>query len=429
MNKATMIAVLAASSLLFAEAYQVNSLSAKQLGMGHTGAGLKLGAESMHFNPGGFGFSEEKLDISAGATFISPTIKISGVDTDGKKWEQRNEKGVATPMYVYAGTDALPLINLGVSFTTPYGNSASWYPNWQGAGLIQDISLKVFAVQPTIAFSIFNIIGIGVGPTINFGNFEQSKALIGPGMFPVPGYEDKSVASINLSGSAKTAVGIHTGAMINLFDKIGLGVSYRSGVKAKVQGGDAKVSHILPAPLDAMLPPQITMLDGVKFNAELPLPSNLNIGTSLRINDRLLFAFDWQYVGWGAYDSLRMTFKDIPVAPEVVMDIDQTAKKGYENSSAFRFGTQIGLTEKFDLRAGVYYDQTPVPAEWLNPETPSTDKVGITLGASFSPIDALSIDAAFLFVSGSRSGGKEVGFEADYKALAIAPSIGLNLKF
>lgn len=38
---------------VFAEGYQVNVLSAKQTGMGHVGTGMKLGAESMHFNPAG----------------------------------------------------------------------------------------------------------------------------------------------------------------------------------------------------------------------------------------------------------------------------------------------------------------------------------------------------------------------------------------
>lgn len=34
-----------------AEGYQINTLSARQLGMGHTGTALKLGSESMIFNP------------------------------------------------------------------------------------------------------------------------------------------------------------------------------------------------------------------------------------------------------------------------------------------------------------------------------------------------------------------------------------------
>ncbi|MDE7459746.1 MAG: outer membrane protein transport protein, partial [Paramuribaculum sp.] len=45
-----------------AEGYQVNTLSAKQLGMGHVGVAMKLGAESMLFNPAGLAFSDKTLD-------------------------------------------------------------------------------------------------------------------------------------------------------------------------------------------------------------------------------------------------------------------------------------------------------------------------------------------------------------------------------
>ena len=48
----------------FAEGYQVNSQSARQTGMGHTGTALKLGAESMLFNPAGMAFMDSKFDIS-----------------------------------------------------------------------------------------------------------------------------------------------------------------------------------------------------------------------------------------------------------------------------------------------------------------------------------------------------------------------------
>lgn len=39
-------AVLAAAQGLSAEGYQVNTFSARQTGMGHTGTAMKLGAES-----------------------------------------------------------------------------------------------------------------------------------------------------------------------------------------------------------------------------------------------------------------------------------------------------------------------------------------------------------------------------------------------
>lgn len=66
MTKIRFAATLLAASIAvsaMAEGYQVNSLSARQNGMGHTGAALHLGAESMIFNPAGLGFLDKNLEF------------------------------------------------------------------------------------------------------------------------------------------------------------------------------------------------------------------------------------------------------------------------------------------------------------------------------------------------------------------------------
>ena len=58
-----------------AEGYQVNAQSTKQAGMAHVGAAMKLGAESMHFNPAGLVFMDKDIHLSAG---------VAGVFTNAK---------------------------------------------------------------------------------------------------------------------------------------------------------------------------------------------------------------------------------------------------------------------------------------------------------------------------------------------------------
>ena len=65
----TALFVLSAASLM-AEGYQVNMQSQKQTGMGHTGAGQKLGATSIHFNPGAMAFMPGKYDFSLGGSGV-----------------------------------------------------------------------------------------------------------------------------------------------------------------------------------------------------------------------------------------------------------------------------------------------------------------------------------------------------------------------
>ncbi|MCL2208111.1 MAG: outer membrane protein transport protein [Fibromonadales bacterium] len=413
--KKSLFAVLAASSLLFAESYQVNTLSAKQWGMAHTGAGLKLGSESMNFNPGAMGFLDKTFDFSAGATFIMPEVQIGA---DGK--QTYNEK-VGTPMYVYAASGITDWLSVGISFTTPYGNAADYGKNWPGADILQSIDLKVFALQPTIAFKLLDKISIGIGPAIYLGSsFEQSKDLKNPALSLPAG-----IASGTFSGDADVAVGVNAGILYDLLpNKLALGFAYRSGVDMKVSDGKAEIESVFPHPM-------FTAIEASKFEAELPLPANLNVGISFWPMDKLVLAFDWQIIFWGTYKNLSLKF-DNPM-------FNQVSQKKYDNTFAYRLGAQYTLIPQLDLRLGVYYDESPVADGYLTPESPSTDKFGTTVGFSYRPIPNISIDASFGYSNGSGPLGRDAtsgsntdkddGLDARYDVQAWVPAVGLSFSF
>ena len=91
------LSVILTAASAYAEGYQVNTLSARQSGMGHVGTGMKLGAESMHFNPAGMAFMDKTIDISVGMTAIAATAKCTA---DGKEYVTDNK--ISTPLYAYA---------------------------------------------------------------------------------------------------------------------------------------------------------------------------------------------------------------------------------------------------------------------------------------------------------------------------------------
>ena len=77
MRKVIVLACLAMLPFSYAaaEGFQVNAQSTKQAGMGHVGVAMKLGAESMHFNPAGLVFMDKDIHLSAG---------VAGVFTNAK---------------------------------------------------------------------------------------------------------------------------------------------------------------------------------------------------------------------------------------------------------------------------------------------------------------------------------------------------------
>lgn len=448
-----------------AEGYQVNVLSAKQTGMGHAGTAMKLGAESMHFNPAGLVFLNSHMDLSVGISAVGAKAKYSH-----EGYTAKTDNPLSTPIYAYAGYKIYDNLAAGISFTTPYGNALKWPKNWAGVNLIQDISLKSYVLQPTISYKITDKLSVGAGLMLAIGNVNLSRALMSVADFQTIGYtirmlpagvlppemKDKIVktiqdtkvppASATLNGNAHVRAGFNVGILYDISEKVSVGLSYRSKIKMKVKEGDAKLDYanrtieelmavLGEVELQGRKPFAIPRYDEGSFHAQLPLPSNTTLGVSYRPTDRWELALDLQYVGWNAYDSLNVYFneEELGIAPI-------KAKKDYRNTIIARIGAQYKTTDRLILRAGLYFDQSPIRKNNYNPETPGMNKLGLSTGLSFEPYRNLQIDFAFLYIQGfARDGSytysnvilptQQDVFSGRYKSNAVTVSLGLAYKF
>ena len=474
------IALACISALPFsyasAEGFQVNAQSTKQAGMGHVGAAMKLGAESMHFNPAGLVFMDKSVDLSAGVSAVFPTATC----TVGNN-EYKTDNTPSTPLYVYAGFKIYDNLAAGIMINTPYGSSINWGNDWAGAHLVQDISLKAFNIQPTVSWKIMDKLSIGAGLMMEFGNITLNRALIGPGamtnmansmlgsvlqQYPqikpmvdpiiedMKRYDETSAASVSLNGKAGMRFGFNVGAMYDINEKWTIGLSYRSKVVAKVEEGDIALKYANKEHLEGLLgnvnnliamakqmgiqnlPDGIAVppLESGTFTAELPMPDNWNAAVTYRPNDRWTVSGEVQFVGWSTYKSLDVKFN--PDAELGKYNI--SAPKEYKNTRIYRLGAQFAATERFDIRFGAYYDESPVKDDYLNPETPSMNKFGITAGLSFRPVKPLSIDFAFSYVTGFGRDGSYTDldllqqprtFSGHYQAYALTPALGVSYSF
>lgn len=471
------VAACAISLPAFAEGYQINSQSARQAGMGHTGVALKLGAESMLFNPAGMAFMDSKFDISLGLTGIKSKVKYQNGNTN-----LETDNPLSTPIFGYIGYKPCKNLAIGVSLTNPAGNSLVWPDSWVGSTIIQEVSLKAFSVQPTVSYKIGDIVSIGAGLMIDFGSFNQNKALVPMGTFDKLGALANSMsqmipsmgamataigslpksdlANIELGGNSKVSCGFNVGVMVNVSPKVTLGASYRSKVKMNVEGGEAEIKYAneaaksvietfanLPlSQLAGMLPPAVASqidlnallaqqqqlkfldaLDGAKFDASLPIPSIFNIGIGYKPIDGLTLTGEFQYTGWSAYDKLLVKFD------ETTGNYTLESVKNYDNSFAVRIGGEYVISDFATVRLGGYVDTTPVQTDNYNPETPGATTFCGTIGASLSPVKCMAIDLTLAYLAGQKTYGSyndgATTFAGDYQKSAFMPALGLRFKF
>jgi long-chain fatty acid transport protein len=414
--KKIILAVLGASiaSTAYAGGYRVSSQGQKAMAMGHTGVAMSDSAETVFFNPGAITQLEAETDIVGGLTLIDTETKYEQEETLSKA-ETDNPLGV--PFNAYIAQKLTEDISWGLGIYTPYGNKVEWPTDWEGSHLVNKIELSAIYIQPTIGYQLSPSTSIGLGPTLVLGSVKFNRNLS-----TSLTDENGNRSNVEIKADNVTAWGYNIGLLHKLADKkTSLGISFRSKVTVEARDEDADFDDV-PTAL------QSTFTDG-DFDADLPLPAELTLGIAYKYSDRLTLAFDINRTFWGTYDELVIEFDN---------GITSENPRNYEDSNIYRLGMQYRYNDKWTLRGGVYYDETPVQDGYFAPETPRSDAIGYTTGVTYHYSKNLEIDVALLILTFDdednsydhyEEGGVTIPFGGTYDSAATSIGFGLSYKY
>jgi long-chain fatty acid transport protein len=144
-----------------------------------------------------------------------------------------------------------------------------------------------------------------------------------------------------------------------------------------------EVDFDAPVAYRGALPP-----DG-DVDTSVTLPQMLNFGVVVSPVDALEIELDVNWRGWSSYDELRA---DLPG------DATEVQPKDWYNSLTVRFGGEYTFVERYSVRAGMVWDQAPVPANRLDFQVPDADRIDLSVGFGARLTDQLSIDLGALWV-------------------------------
>jgi long-chain fatty acid transport protein len=400
---------LLTASMAQASGFQINLQGQKQIGMGHVGTGLALDQACIFFNPGALSHLRQNGFMLGVSPLLSKTAYQEPIPGNATA---RTDNPLGTPFQAYGsfGAPDSPL-RFGMGVYTPFGSSVNWGNNWQGRFGLNALTLQAIFIQPTISYRITDKIGFGAGFVYSTGSVNLQRTI------PLQGSDGEGHAE--LDGKA-SGMGFNAGLYVQATDKWSLGLTYRSKVEMEVKEGEADFSTPSAPPIASRFP-------DTKFDALLPLPANITFGLGFKASDKLTLAADIQRVQWSAYKYLRFDYET------QVNGADFTeSPRNYQDSYAYRLGGQYQATGSLALRAGIYFDQTPVKDGYLTPETPDSNALGTSVGLSYQVTEQLGIDASFLYVNRKkRSDAADLsgGVPGTFKSVAYIPGIALSYNF
>jgi len=395
------ILVLTATTA-FAGGYQVRLQGQEQTTFGLIGTPMVFGSSGIFYNPGTLSFMENNYDFQAGASFVMSKVTFQKDFTD---YQAHTDNPIKPPPYAYGAMKINDKLTVGFGFYAPYGSTTKWDDNWAGKMLIQNISLKAFYFQPTVAYKISDKLGIGVGLVYTKGDVVLQKGLP---------YSDDATATLEGSTSAW---GYNIGLYYKFNEKLSFGIDYRSKVIMKMKDGTALFN--IPTSLQTTVPPINT------FNAELPMPANLDIGFAYKVNEKFTMALELGIVFWDVYQDLTFEFG------EKGSLLNSVNPRKYSNTVITRIGGEYKFNEKWTFRAGAYYDPSPTNDDYFNPETVSLNTLAFTLGATYTYDEHWLFTFSYLQTNGLETKKSYIpnNFSGTYQTVAYIPGIGIRYRF
>ncbi len=181
------------------------------------------------------------------------------------------------------------------------------------------------------------------------------------------------------------AWGFGLGALWKPTDSDRFGFNYHSQIDHTIEG-DGK--FLVPSNLTPLLGNAFTNSPGT---ADFKTPWFVNVSWWHTVNDQLSVGANIGYTHWSSFKNLIVNYSN-PAQPPSASEFD------WENTWFYSIGGEYRFDDRWTLRAGLAYDETPTIDTTRTPRVPDGNRTWGSLGVGYQVNDQFRIDASFLHI-------------------------------
>lgn len=373
-----------------AAAYYLQEQSVSGLGTAFAGAAADTpDASTIFYNPAGM-TELDGMQAYFGANVLFPDAEFKN---DGSTIATPGTGGAAVPITGNDGgnpfnMEAVPhayfaapvwdnRLWLGIGVSAPFGLANEYDEGFVGRYNSTKNELRTIDIEPAMAFKVNNWLSLGGGLSIQYVDANLQNAI------PFPGLGGPSTATdgrTRLTGD-DWSTSLNFGVLVKPTSTTKIGVNFREGT-----------SHTLKGHVDTTLPlgvPGGGSTVTVPGSAELDLPNMIQTGISQQVTDKLTLLGSVNWYEWS-------NFNDIPIFANGGLSVSE---QGYENTWGFAVGARYRLNEKWLLKTGMQYDQTPTVSEFRSTRIPDGDRLWFAGGATYSLTPNVDLDFSGAYIT------------------------------
>ncbi|KAA0019812.1 transporter [Salinicola corii] len=396
----------AASGPVFAASFQLQEQSVSGQGTSWAGRASNVqDASIVYGNPAGMSFLD-RAQITAGANLIDASADIDdasgtqpavtgigpGGPVVGAVASQGSNDGDMIPHKAIPFGYYVQPINerwtFGLGAYVPFGLITDYDDDFQGRYFGNYSEVEVITVQPTLSYRFSDQFAIGVGVTWNHIKGELESKTPNPLPAALGGTGD---GTVNVEGD-DDAWGYNIGMIYRPVESTTLGLTYHSKVDFDLDG-DVDYDNIFNS-ADPLAGPINTSADA---GLAITLPETIDFSVTHQLDERWTLMAGASYIRWSRFDEIKVDVG--PGAPTG----DIVEEQDYDDVWQYRAGLSYRVNPQWILRTGIGYDESPIKDEHRSPRVPSADRTLVSIGAGWTPIDALTIDAAYSYIWEDRA--------------------------
>lgn len=372
-------------------------------GLGNAYAGQAASAQdasTIFYNPAGLTRVEGRQVIAV-ASFITPSARFgdSGSANAMLQTSTGGDGGDAggtsfVPSFYYA-MDVRPNLKFGLGVGAPFGLRTEYDEDWVGRFQAVKSDLKTININPTLAFKASDELSLGVGLDFMMAKAELTSMTNYSAGIYLATAGTTSIPNLSGLGTVKGddwGIGANVGVLYQPRPDTRIGLSYRSETSFTLEGSATFDNR--PAPLAAALP------DG-PVTAKVTLPASASLSLFRMLSPQWDLLADISWTGWSSFEDLTVKRTDGSTLT--------TTDESWHDTLRYAVGVNFHQNDRLTWRAGVAFDESPVPDAHRTPRIPDQDRTWVAVGAQYKLDDRARIDAGYahLFVKDASidSGG------------------------
>ncbi len=369
--------------------------------LGNAFAGATAGAEDisyMFFNPAGL-TRHSGSQVHVGGSLIVPRAEPKNFEgttvftspIGGGQGGSNISESAFVPTF-YAMTEISDRMRAGLGINVPFGLETDYNDDWIGRYHALNSDLLTININPTLAYKVTNDISVGVGAQIQYIDATLSNAVdfgsIGAAA-GIPGAAPTQQDGFTQLEGDDWGVGFTLGALYEPMPGTRLGIGYRSQVTHELEGDtrfdldEAGVGAAISAATGAFV--------DTPASAKVKLPDNLDFGVYHELTPDWAVMAEAQWTRWSKFQELRIQFDNAAQA-------DSVTEQDWDDVWFGAVGVTYSGFRDTKLRLGYAFDESPIPDSTRTPRIPGNDRHWIAVGANYSPMPWLTLDAGYTHI-------------------------------